>query len=597
MAPPHLVQSSRGECCLLLAISCSSSNGFFVVPIDLSKMIRILLFGILSSSVYGADKIKPKQLLLSPENQYNSGIFDFNFLNPQQPSPQVPQYNFADPRQTLPRYQPQFLYYGGGPGQPFLLNPGLPPNNFLYPQPQQPQGPGVIYRNGPGFQPGGPVFVGGGPAGGFPNRKPAFTPPIEKDAEEIPTNPGRIPPFKPKKPVGKPEKLETFNETPAATEADGLEETEKPQPQPKTPNVDPIKPGHRYFVLNGQPLFNYPFSLYQPQSINPEDVLKYSQTFPNSGPQEVPVPVIPAAQNPAFQNPQLLQNPNLRNPGLLKPNFQNPAIFDGIASNQNGANGVLLNYDPHYLRNQMSQTNHQQVGTGNYLQNIPLNYPQSGGSTTQYNPQQQPQNLAHQDLQQISLANTPQKQVYFLQKQTNPSLNEELNKFAEVEKNKQQAPAGLFRNVLPLTVIPTNGQNVQIRVSSQDFNLQPAHNSEFAQYPAEIENDAIIVDAKTEEENKDDEAASTPTKRPLEPSFAQAGPGAIALAGPGGVAAAGPKATAFAGKEGMAVSSPKATAIAGPAEEQEDEDQEAKKELKKEKKEKYIRQRFRGNYQ
>lgn len=48
-----------------------------------------------------------------------------------------------------------------------------------------------------------------------------------------------------------------------------------------------------------------------------------------------------------------------------------------------------------------------------------------------------------------------------------------------------------------------------------------------------------------------------------DPSTAQASPGAVALAGPGGVAGAAPKATALAGKGGLAVSSPQATAVAG----------------------------------
>lgn len=49
-----------------------------------------------------------------------------------------------------------------------------------------------------------------------------------------------------------------------------------------------------------------------------------------------------------------------------------------------------------------------------------------------------------------------------------------------------------------------------------------------------------------------------------EPSTAQAAPGAIALAGPGGVADAAPRGTALVGKGGLAVSSPQATAVAGP---------------------------------
>lgn len=60
----------------------------------------------------------------------------------------------------------------------------------------------------------------------------------------------------------KPEKLETFNEkeTPEATEQDILQASDK------NPNLllkNSLKPGQRFFVLNGQPLYpNYPFSPY-----------------------------------------------------------------------------------------------------------------------------------------------------------------------------------------------------------------------------------------------------------------------------------------------------------------------------------------------
>lgn len=60
-----------------------------------------------------------------------------------------------------------------------------------------------------------------------------------------------------------------------------------------------------------------------------------------------------------------------------------------------------------------------------------------------------------------------------------------------------------------------------------------------------------------------DVTASSPLKE-SEPSTAQAAPGAIALAGPGGVAGAAPRGTALVGKGGLAISSPQATAVAGP---------------------------------
>lgn len=86
----------------------------------------------------------------------------------------------------LLRIQPQVLFYPGGapPGQQFLLQPGAPPGNFLYPQPQP--GPEIVLRDSP--PPQRPFFVAGYP-------KPAHVPPIEKDAEEIPTDPAKIPKF------------------------------------------------------------------------------------------------------------------------------------------------------------------------------------------------------------------------------------------------------------------------------------------------------------------------------------------------------------------------------------------------------------------
>lgn len=86
----------------------------------------------------------------------------------------------------LCRVQPQVLIYpSGAPGQPFLLQPGAPPGNFLIPQPQ----PGFVLRDVPATRPD--VF-----ASAYP--KPAYVPPINKDAEEIPTNPGALQPNPPR---------------------------------------------------------------------------------------------------------------------------------------------------------------------------------------------------------------------------------------------------------------------------------------------------------------------------------------------------------------------------------------------------------------
>lgn len=88
------------------------------------------------------------------------------------------------------RLEPQVLVYSSGPGQPILLQPGEVPGNFLFPQ----SGPGIVFRDNPGIlygqQPQRPVFVAGYP-------KPAHIPKIDADAEEVPTNPAEIPPFRP----------------------------------------------------------------------------------------------------------------------------------------------------------------------------------------------------------------------------------------------------------------------------------------------------------------------------------------------------------------------------------------------------------------
>lgn len=60
-----------------------------------------------------------------------------------------------------------------------------------------------------------------------------------------------------------------------------------------------------------------------------------------------------------------------------------------------------------------------------------------------------------------------------------------------------------------------------------------------------------------------------PTAEKLaEPSISRSQPNALALAGPGGIAAAAPRATALTGNRGISVSSPQATAIAGPTKDQ-----------------------------
>ncbi|KYB27727.1 uncharacterized protein LOC658244 [Tribolium castaneum] len=227
-----------------------------------------------------------KQLLYLPERQqYTPELqYDLSLLDPQF---QVPSYNFIGDKQHFPRVQPQIVLINGGatPGQ-FLLQPGSPPGNFLVPQ-----GPNVILRDPQGPQ--RPVFVAGYP-------KPAHIPPIEKDAEEVPTNPAKIPPLTPKG-EKKPEKLETFDEPDnskkQATEAEVLAAADRNPAFNTRPN---LRPGQRFFILNGQPLFsNFPYNNQIYPGINPN--LKYAQVAPSFVPQ-TPTKNISPFQNVLFRN-------------------------------------------------------------------------------------------------------------------------------------------------------------------------------------------------------------------------------------------------------------------------------------------------------
>ncbi|XP_044266653.1 uncharacterized protein LOC123012659 [Tribolium madens] len=229
-----------------------------------------------------------KQLLYVPERQqYTPELqYDLSLLDPQF---HVSSYNFIGDKQHFPRVQPQIVLINGGganPGQ-FLLQPGSPPGNFLVPQP----GPNVILRDPQAPQ--RPVFVAGYP-------KPAHIPPIEKDAEEVPTNPAKIPPLTPKGDK-KPEKLETFDEIDnskkQATEAEVLAAADR---NPAFNTRTNLRPGQRFFILNGQPLFsNFPYNNQIYPGINPN--LKYAQVTPNFVPQ-TPAKNISPFQNVLFRN-------------------------------------------------------------------------------------------------------------------------------------------------------------------------------------------------------------------------------------------------------------------------------------------------------
>ncbi|XP_063903118.1 uncharacterized protein LOC135122691 isoform X2 [Zophobas morio] len=235
--------------------------------------------------------IEPKQVLYVPERQqYTPELqYDVALLDPQF---QIPSYNFIGDKQHFPRVQPQIVLYHGGaaPGQPFLLQPGSPPGNFLVPQ----GGPNVIIRDTP-HAPPRPVFVAGYP-------KPAHIPPIEKDAEEVPTNPAKIPPFQ-SKGEKRPEKIETFNEDDntkkQATEADVLAAADRNPAFNPTTN---LRPGQRFFILNGQPLFsNFPYNNQIYPGVQSNVNLKYAQTGSSFAPQ-ISTKTISPYQNLVFRN-------------------------------------------------------------------------------------------------------------------------------------------------------------------------------------------------------------------------------------------------------------------------------------------------------
>ncbi|KAL1496982.1 hypothetical protein ABEB36_008020 [Hypothenemus hampei] len=93
------------------------------------------------------------------------------------------------------------------------------------------------------------------------------------------------------------------------------------------------------------------------------------------------------------------------------------------------------------------------------------------------------------------------------------------------------------------------------------------------QFIDNVEDDAIVVDALFDDPEdlsnlkvQEYVISSTPINEEgteSEPSMAQVGPQATAIAGPGGVAGSSPRGTAIVGKGGTAVASPQATAVAG----------------------------------
>nr|CAH7712726.1 unnamed protein product [Callosobruchus chinensis] len=409
------------------------------------------------------------------------------FPDPNQPgAPSVPGqygYNYIHDKQRQPGVYgrvPQFFVYR--PEQPILINPGSVPGNFL-----PPSGPGIY--GGPGLNPGiggrNPFFVGGG-GGGQPPR-PNFVPPIEKDAEEIPTDPSKIPPFNGGKGSGQsvqPEKLETLDEGKPDFPPKPIGEADVNHQQ--FPSYGQ-KPGHKFFfILNGQTLL--PHSAFE----------KY--------------------------NGYNLGDEQIQHGGPNKEEFNS---------------------------------------------NIPEEYRDTSHRDEHH---EEPGHPGKEDLQ----SNIPQE--YVPQQDHNEYRDSKYYSDDKYPQNFFGAEHGLFfRNSGPGDAAgggPEDNVGHSNHESGQ-FRYSPPGDP-YLPFGDESENDSVVVDADFEDRNTRGSSESTRKEEPSrsdsekedseptgDPSTAQAAPGAIAIAGPGGVAGASPKATALAGKRGLAVSSPQATAVAG----------------------------------
>jgi hypothetical protein len=135
----------------------------------------------------------------------------------------------------------------------------------------------------------------------------------------------------------------------------------------------------------------------------------------------------------------------------------------------------------------------------------------------------------------------------------------EFHKYLSAGKQQQTE-----QDVTNLGSAPVGYQNV-VYVARQPPQQDAAVSS--GEDSASITIDALK--AKPHVRNENEEGAEPDTEdveaNPPGPSVAQVKPQAIALAGPGGVAAAAPIGTALVGPGGLAVAAPSATAVAGPS--------------------------------
>ncbi|CAH1997441.1 unnamed protein product [Acanthoscelides obtectus] len=448
-----------------------------------------------------------------PPNVYQHlfGRQQLFFQDPNQPGgfPGQYGYNYIHDKQRQPGVYgrvPQFFVYR--PDQPILINPGQVPGNFL-----PPTGPGVL--GGPGLTPGvggrNPFFVGGG---GQPAR-PNFVPPVEKDAEEIPTDPSKIPPFNGGKGSGqtgvKPEKLETLDEGKPEFTTKSVGDPDVNHQQ--YPSYGP-KPGHKFFfVLNGQTLL--PHSAFE----------KY--------------------------NGYSLADEQHGSPNKEELHSNIPEEYRDIPQKDEQHHEVPAHHEKGELQN-----------------NIPHDYAQhheNGFRDSKYY-SDDPQNFfgAEHGLFFRNSGSADQGHHQPEQFRYSPVYG--------VDHDQGQHQSEQFR-YSPPEDIAGQGQG-KGRQESGQFRYSPPSDP-YLPFGDETENDSVVVDANLDDRNtrgsgeskKQESHSATSQKEDADPtgdpSTAQAAPGAVAIAGPGGVAGASPKATALAGKRGLAVSSPHATAVAG----------------------------------
>ncbi|ERL91790.1 hypothetical protein D910_09115 [Dendroctonus ponderosae] len=287
------------------------------------------------------------------------------------------------------------------------------------------------------------------------------------------------------KPKSKPEKLETFTES------------NQPEYNTKIGELPQLNPGQRFFVLNGDSIYNFPFEAQQ----EIQDLSAFRYTNAQPFPQSPPKFVQPFAQEP----PQYVQESG---------SPQAPVSVPEILLRNSFVNSDQQKAQPRPT----FRTAQQYFRTGEAPSQLPL-----------------PGNI----------------QDYFAEPQS----------FGRISQGRE---------------------TVQPQLVGQ-FRFTPNGGQDFYQYRDDLENDAIVVDATFDapqssfdgrDSLRDEDAASStsaappPAENEPEPSMAQAGPQATAIAGPGGVAGSAPRATAIVGKAGLAISSPQATAVAGTKEEE-----------------------------